>query len=225
MVNFGLLAAEIVSLVWDTELISTGFASCYCTATLHSHTFNRQRHLYLAGRPSRWALAHVSSCSIICRISPATGELVPQTSCRGFAPWTPLEDFHPRLPDEPHLPKFLIRPWVITSLYCLLHLSVATAKRDVINGCWQCTLRTVACVRSLDWWFSIRDIGYWLWRASIKGMKRVSLAVIRWISKGRRRWLIVSSWCRSSLSCLQCKCIPRLKCPSQSGVDHGWRWP
>jgi len=34
MVNFGLLAAEIVSLVWAPQLISTGFASWqrYCTA-------------------------------------------------------------------------------------------------------------------------------------------------------------------------------------------------
>ena len=36
MVNFGLLAAEIVSLVWGTQLILTGFAfwQRYCTATL-----------------------------------------------------------------------------------------------------------------------------------------------------------------------------------------------
>jgi len=36
MVNFGLLAAEIISLVWGTQLISTGFASWqrYCTAKL-----------------------------------------------------------------------------------------------------------------------------------------------------------------------------------------------
>jgi len=34
MVNFGPLAAEIVSLVWGTQQISTGFASWqrYCTA-------------------------------------------------------------------------------------------------------------------------------------------------------------------------------------------------
>jgi len=34
MVNFGLLAAEIVSLVWGTQLTSTGFASWqrYCMA-------------------------------------------------------------------------------------------------------------------------------------------------------------------------------------------------
>ena len=35
MVNFGPLAAEIVSLVWGTQQISTGFASWqrYCTAS------------------------------------------------------------------------------------------------------------------------------------------------------------------------------------------------
>ena len=40
MVNFGPLAAEIVSLVWGTQLISTGFASWqrYCTATLRRWT-------------------------------------------------------------------------------------------------------------------------------------------------------------------------------------------
>ena len=40
MVNFSLLAAEIISLVWGTQLISTGFASWqrYCTATLRRWT-------------------------------------------------------------------------------------------------------------------------------------------------------------------------------------------
>jgi len=40
MVNFSLLAAEIVSLVWGTQLISKGFASwqLYCTATLRRWT-------------------------------------------------------------------------------------------------------------------------------------------------------------------------------------------
>jgi len=69
MVNFGPLRAEIGSEVWALQ-ISTGFASWqrYCT---HSSTgrqpnfaaFNRGRHLYAAGRPSRWTLAHISSYS------------------------------------------------------------------------------------------------------------------------------------------------------------------
>jgi len=29
--------------------------------------FNRGRHLYSAGRPSRWALAHISSSKIFCQ--------------------------------------------------------------------------------------------------------------------------------------------------------------
>ena len=69
MVNFGLLAAEIVSLVWGTPANFNGF--CVLAALLHSTlvvgvsqtaAFNRGRHLYSAGRPSGWALAHFSSC-------------------------------------------------------------------------------------------------------------------------------------------------------------------
>jgi len=50
------------------QLISTSFASCqrYCTALHYSSwrqpdfaALNRGRHLYSAGRPSRWALAHI----------------------------------------------------------------------------------------------------------------------------------------------------------------------
>jgi len=68
MVNFGLLAAEIVSLVWGTPANFNGFR--VLTALLHSTlvvgvsqaaAFNRGRHLYSAGRPSGWALAHISS--------------------------------------------------------------------------------------------------------------------------------------------------------------------
>jgi len=68
MVNFGLLAAEIVSLVWGTPANFNGFR---VLATLLHGTlvvgvsktaaFNRGRHLYSAGRPSGWALAHISS--------------------------------------------------------------------------------------------------------------------------------------------------------------------
>jgi len=66
MVNFGLLATEIVSLVWGTPANFNGFR--VLAALLHSHTaaLNRRRHLYSAGRPSRWALAHISS--LWCRI-------------------------------------------------------------------------------------------------------------------------------------------------------------
>ena len=61
MVNFGPLAAEIVSLVWGTQANFNGFR--VLAALLHSQTaaLNRGRHMYSAGRPSRLALAHISS--------------------------------------------------------------------------------------------------------------------------------------------------------------------
>jgi len=68
MVNFGPLAAEILSLVWGTPGTFNGFH--VLAALLHgtlvvgvSQTvaLNRGRHLYSAGWPSRWALAHISS--------------------------------------------------------------------------------------------------------------------------------------------------------------------
>ena len=64
MVNLGPLAAEIVSLVWRTPANFNGFR--VLAALLHgtlvvgvsqTAAFNRGRHLYSAGRPSRWALA------------------------------------------------------------------------------------------------------------------------------------------------------------------------
>ena len=63
MVNFGPLAAEIVSLVWSTPANFNGFR--VLAALLHSQTaaLNRGRQLYSAGRPSRWALVHISSSS------------------------------------------------------------------------------------------------------------------------------------------------------------------
>jgi len=65
MVNFGPRAAEIVSLVWGTTANFNGFR--VFAALLHSQTaaLNRGRHLYSAGRPSCWALAHISSCFVI----------------------------------------------------------------------------------------------------------------------------------------------------------------
>ena len=68
MVNFGLLAAEIVSLVWGTPANFNGFrvlaALLYGTLVVgvsQTAAFNRGRHLYSTGRPSGWALAHISS--------------------------------------------------------------------------------------------------------------------------------------------------------------------
>jgi len=64
IVNFCPLEAEIVSLVWGTPTNFNGFR--VLSALLHSQTaaLNRGRHLYSAGRPSRWALAHISSLTL-----------------------------------------------------------------------------------------------------------------------------------------------------------------
>ena len=68
MVNFGLVAAEIVSLVWGTPGNFNGFR--FLAALLHgtlvvgvsqTAALNRGRRLHSAGRPSRWALDHISS--------------------------------------------------------------------------------------------------------------------------------------------------------------------
>ena len=68
MVNFGPLAPEIIWLVWGTLDNFNGFR--VLAALLHgtlvagvseAAALNRERHLYSAGRPSRWALAHISS--------------------------------------------------------------------------------------------------------------------------------------------------------------------
>jgi len=66
MVNFGPLTAEIGSGVWAPLQISTRFVSWqrYCTASSSGRqpnfaALNRGRHLCSAGRPSRWALAHI----------------------------------------------------------------------------------------------------------------------------------------------------------------------
>jgi len=69
-VNFGLLMAEICWRVWGTPANFNGFR--VLAALLHgtlvvgvsqTAALNRGRHLYLAGQPSRWALAHISSSS------------------------------------------------------------------------------------------------------------------------------------------------------------------
>jgi len=68
MANFGPVAAEICWRVWGTPANFNGF--CVLAALLHSTpvlgvsqtaVLNRGRHLCSVGRPSRWALAHISS--------------------------------------------------------------------------------------------------------------------------------------------------------------------
>jgi len=71
MMNFSRLAAEIVSLVWGTPDNFNGFR--VLAALLHgtlvvgvsqTAALNRGRHLYSAGRPWRWALAHTLVLSL-----------------------------------------------------------------------------------------------------------------------------------------------------------------
>jgi len=66
IVNFGPLMAEIYWQVWHTPANFNGF--CVLAALLHgtlvvgvsqTAALNRGRHLYLAGLPSHWALAHI----------------------------------------------------------------------------------------------------------------------------------------------------------------------
>ena len=68
MVNFGPLAAEIGLPVWGTPANFNGFR--VLAALMHGSqverepnfvVLNRGRHLCSAGRPSGWALAHISS--------------------------------------------------------------------------------------------------------------------------------------------------------------------
>jgi len=63
MMNFGKLTAEIGSGIWGTPANFNGFrvlaALLHGTLTPTSAALNRGRHLYSAGRPSRWALAHI----------------------------------------------------------------------------------------------------------------------------------------------------------------------
>jgi len=66
MVNFGSLAAEIGSLVWGTPANFNGFRVLAAllrgtpvVGVSQTVALNRGRHLYSAGRPSRWALANI----------------------------------------------------------------------------------------------------------------------------------------------------------------------
>jgi len=68
MVNVGPLTAEIYWRVWGTPANFNGFRvlAAYVTARHSSsgrqpncEALNTGRHLYSAGRPSRWALAHI----------------------------------------------------------------------------------------------------------------------------------------------------------------------
>jgi len=65
MVNFGLLTPEMCWQVWGTPANSRlGSVTARHSSSglqLNFAALNRGRHLYSAGRPSRWALAYISS--------------------------------------------------------------------------------------------------------------------------------------------------------------------
>jgi len=93
MANVCPLAAEIGPIVWGTPANVNGFR--VLAALLHgtpvvgvSQTFaalNRGRHLYSAGRSSRWALAHIlvsfsfSICSLVFKLHEFT--VTPSPNC------------------------------------------------------------------------------------------------------------------------------------------------
>ena len=68
MVNFGLLAAEICWRVCGTPANFQWVSRLGSVTARHSGSgcqlsLNKGRHLYLPGRPLRWAMAHISSYS------------------------------------------------------------------------------------------------------------------------------------------------------------------
>ena len=92
MVNFGPLATEIGSVVWGTPANFNWFR--VLAALLHGIyssgrqpnfvALNRGRHLCLAGRPSRWALTHISGSLSFMGSAASCGVLLcPAASC-GF---------------------------------------------------------------------------------------------------------------------------------------------
>jgi len=72
MVNYGLLTAEICWRVWGTPANFNGFLRLGSVTARNSSSgrqpnfaaLNRRRHLYSAGRPSRWTLAHILVCIV-----------------------------------------------------------------------------------------------------------------------------------------------------------------
>ena len=81
MVKFGPLAAEIVSLVWGTPGNFNGVRDL--AALLHgtlvvgvsqTAALERRRHLYSAGRPSRWSLAHILVLIVLIVFAASAGD-------------------------------------------------------------------------------------------------------------------------------------------------------
>jgi len=77
MVKFDPLAAEIGPVVWGTPVHINGFRVLEVGSVTARHcsigrqpnfaALNGGRHLYWAGRPSRWALAHILVSCYYCR--------------------------------------------------------------------------------------------------------------------------------------------------------------
>jgi len=89
MVNFGLLTAENCWRVWGTPTNFNGFrvlaALLYGTSSGRQPNFaalNRGRHLCSAGRPSRWALAHILVLFVFCLLVTH----ISRERLNGFAP-------------------------------------------------------------------------------------------------------------------------------------------
>jgi len=79
MVNFSPLAAEIGPVVWGTPANFNGHRVLIGSLTARHSSIRRQpnfaasnrgRHLYSAGRPSRWALAHILVVHLLCATWP-----------------------------------------------------------------------------------------------------------------------------------------------------------
>jgi len=142
-------------------------------ALLHSHTaaLNRRRHLYLAGRPSRWALAHISSL----RVSSAGVPLaVNCTYCRcGDKLFTGA-----------------VWPW-----FCVLWAWISVDSSALWSDfpCWtlgKWMLSGTAARSSLSFWNFLTDVTVpsvlwhcWLGiRKSIQPAKKFSDEVLMWLS-------------------------------------------
>jgi len=91
IVNFGLLTAETHPVVWGTPANFNGFR--VLAALLHGicserqpnfAALNRGRHLCSAGRPSRWALAHILVYISIGKQLYRVPEFIPSNSDSGL---------------------------------------------------------------------------------------------------------------------------------------------
>jgi len=79
----GPLAAEIGPVIWGIPAKLNGFRilaallhSTVVLAVSQTAALNRGRHLYSVGRPSRWALAHISSFASIGLLQISVGQSV-----------------------------------------------------------------------------------------------------------------------------------------------------